>query len=233
MKTLTQLADEYGSDKGIIAHGPHNEAHKYSLIYDLLFSNLRSKEVRLLEMGLLIGGPENGRPADRETNDLPSIRMWLEFFPKAKITGLDISDFSWFEDNRFKFVKCDMNERQNIRDVLSELDNEYDVIIDDASHASTHQQFGFLELFPLLKKGGLYIIEDLHWQPKFYERQHQWPTKTGELFWSYIRGGEFEHKDKEIQCEFNSLKNEIGFCYIFPEGLCDHEKDKILVVHKI
>jgi len=48
---------------------------------------------------------------------------------------------------------------------------ELDIIIDDASHASHHQQKGFLELFPKLKSGGLYIIEDLRWQPKGMEKE--------------------------------------------------------------
>jgi hypothetical protein len=41
----------------------------------------------------------------------------------------------------------------------------FDVIIDDASHASRHQQIALDVLFSFVKPGGLYIIEDLHWQP--------------------------------------------------------------------
>ena len=94
---LTDLADRYGSDKG-------SSKHRYTELYHMLFHPFRDQEINFLEMGLLIGGPEHGESADRETKDLPSIRMWLEYFTKAKITGLDVSDFSWFSHDRFSFV---------------------------------------------------------------------------------------------------------------------------------
>ena len=38
---------------------------------------------------------------------------------------------------------------------------EFDIIIDDASHEVSHQVLRFPIYFPKLKKGGLYIIEDV------------------------------------------------------------------------
>jgi hypothetical protein len=38
-------------------------------------------------------------------------------------------------------------------------------VIDDASHASPHQQIALACLFPHVRPGGLYFIEDLHSQP--------------------------------------------------------------------
>jgi hypothetical protein len=45
----------------------------------------------------------------------------------------------------------------------------FDIIIDDASHASYHQQLAFKTLWKQLAPGGLYIIEDLHWQSPVFE----------------------------------------------------------------
>ena len=154
---LTDLADKYGSDKG-------SSKHRYTELYHMLFQPFIDRPITFMEMGLLIGGPEHGITADRETKDLPSIRMWLEYFEKAKIIGLDISDFSWFEHERFSFKRCDMDLRENIQTATQDL-SDLDIIIDDASHASHHQQNAFLTLFPKLRSGGLYIIEDLRWQP--------------------------------------------------------------------
>ncbi len=137
---LTDLADRYGSDKG-------STKHRYTELYHMLFHPFRDQPINFLEMGLLIGGPEHGESADRETKDLPSIRMWLEFFTKAHITGLDVSDFSWFSQERFSFVRCDMDDRANIAEAREKMDM-LDIVIDDASHASHHQQNAFLELFP-------------------------------------------------------------------------------------
>ena len=80
---LTDLADRYGSDKG-------SAKHRYTELYHMLFHPYRQRRINFLEMGLLIGGPEQGHAADRQTTDLPSIRMWLEYFPKARIHGLDV-----------------------------------------------------------------------------------------------------------------------------------------------
>jgi hypothetical protein len=37
-----------------------------------------------------------------------------------------------------------------------------DVIVDDGSHVQSHMLVSFLNLFPLLREGGVYIIEDTH-----------------------------------------------------------------------
>jgi hypothetical protein len=37
-----------------------------------------------------------------------------------------------------------------------------DIILDDGSHVAKHQEISFRTLFPMLKEGGLYVMEDLH-----------------------------------------------------------------------
>ena len=219
---LTDLADRYGSDKG-------SSKHRYTELYHMLFHPFRDQEINFLEMGLLIGGPEHGESADRETKDLPSIRMWLEFFTKAQITGLDVSDFSWFSHERFKFVRCDMDDRANIAAARAGMD-DLDIVIDDASHASHHQQNAFLELFPKVKPGGMYIIEDLRWQPKPYEKPGI--TKTAALFQSLLHQRVFEHSDPATAAEFNSLKDQISGCFIFQARYQKARRDQVAVIHK-
>ncbi|MGO4851544.1 hypothetical protein [Phaeovulum sp. W22_SRMD_FR3] len=219
---LTDLADRYGSDKG-------SAKHRYAELYQLLFLPYRDRAFNFLEMGLQIGGPELGHSADRTTTDCPSVRMWLEFFPKAKVHGLDVSDFSWFEDPRFVFTRCDMDRRDAIRAATAALP-PMEVIIDDASHASHHQQFAFLELFPRLASGGLYIIEDLRWQPATYEREGI--TKTAALFRSYSETGAFVHQDPAMQAEFSALRADISGCFLFQVGYNKTRRDQVAVIHK-
>ena len=220
--SLTELADKYGSDKG-------STGHRYTELYHMLFQPFIDRPITFMEMGLLIGGPEHGISADRETKDLPSIRMWLEYFKKAQIIGLDISDFSWFTHDRFSFVRCDMDTRPNIVAATSALP-ELDIIIDDASHASHHQQNAFLTLFPKLRSGGLYIIEDLSWQPKPYEQSGI--TKTAALFQSYQQDRAFTHSDPNVAAEFNALRDDMSGCFIFPVRYQKQRRDQVLVVHK-
>lgn len=219
---LTDLADRYGSDKG-------SAKHRYTELYHMLFHPYRNRAIRLLEMGLQIGGPEHGRSADRPTDDLPSIRMWLDYFPKARIFGLDVSDFSWFEHPRFAFLHCDMDRRENIAAAL-EGAPAFDIVLDDASHASHHQQFAFLEIFPRLKSGGLYIIEDLRWQPEAYEREGF--TRTAEMFQSYLRDGAFTHADSRVAADFDALRPDISGVFVHQVHYLKHKKDQVAVIHK-
>lgn len=219
---LTDLADKYGSDKG-------SKKHRYTELYHMLFQPFIDRPITFMEMGLLIGGPEHGITADRKTKDLPSIRMWLEYFQKAKVIGLDISDFSWFSHDRFSFLRCDMDTRPNIRTATKGL-HDLDIIIDDASHASHHQQNAFLTLFPKLRSGGLYIIEDLRWQPETYEQGGI--TKTAALFQSYLQDRSFAHTDPSIATEFDAMRADISGCFMFQVRFQKQRRDQVLVVHK-
>jgi len=219
---LTDLADQYGSDKG-------STKHRYTELYHMLFHPYRQRKINFLEMGLLIGGPEHGVDKDRKTTDLPSIRMWLEYFPKAQIMGLDVSDFSWFEHERFSFHRCDMDSRDEVAAAAASMPAP-DIVIDDASHASHHQQNAFLEIFPRLKSGGLYVIEDLRWQPPPYEVKGI--TKTAALLRSFIDERQFSHTDSAIAEGFNALIPEISACIVHPVKYQKHRKDQVAVIHK-
>lgn len=222
LKNLSDLASVHGSDKG-------PAKHRFTELYQMLFWPYAGRKINFLEMGLLIGGPEHAVDADRETRDVPSIRMWLDFFDKAMIHGLDVSDFSWFSHERFAFFRCDMDLRENIRAAADRMP-AMDIIVDDASHASHHQQFGFLELFPRLKSGGLYIMEDLRWQPNMMERDRF--TKTGDLFEEFQTARKFRHSDPDIAAELNSLIPDISACFVFQENYDRTARNQVAVIHK-
>ena len=220
---LTDLADHYGSDKG-------STKHRYTELYHMLFHPYRPRKINFLEMGLLIGGPEHGVDKDRKTEDLPSIRMWLDYFPKARILGLDVSDFSWFEHERFSFHRCDMDDRAEIAAAMDGIEGGLDIVVDDASHASHHQQNAFLEIFPKLKPGGLYVIEDLRWQPETYEQPGI--TKTAALFRSFVDDRKFSHSDPAIAEAFNALVPDMSACIVVPALYQKKRKDQVAVIHK-
>jgi hypothetical protein len=177
MATLLELANQFGSDKGSI----HKDAHTYAYVYDMLFAPLRETPVKFCEIGLQIGGPEQGAESTRGTTDTPSIRMWQSYFRSAKVYGLDISDFSAFQNDTFEFHQVDCGDQKRLAEVAGKLP-EMDVILDDGSHASFHQQLTFVELWPRLKSGGIYIIEDVNWVPKHIEAALPPVKKTAELF---------------------------------------------------
>ena len=122
-----------------------------------------------------------------------------------------------------------MDLRENIRAAADRMP-AMDIIVDDASHASHHQQFGFLELFPRLKSGGLYIIEDLRWQPNMMERDRF--TKTGDLFEEFQTARKFRHSDPDIAAELNSLIPDISACFVFQENYDRTARNQVAVIHK-
>lgn len=183
---LTVLADKYGSDKGTVI----GNAHHYTLFYETLLAPRRPLIKRMLEIGLLRDGPEVGASADRPTGDLPSVRMWMDYFPEAVIHGFDISDFSFFEHPRFVFTRGDAGNGDDL-DRIAPNGEMFDFIIDDGSHASFHQQLTFMKMFPNLARGGIYIIEDLDWQPEVYEASLPQTYKTFEIFDHWFRTRSF------------------------------------------
>tara|TARA_B100001250_G_scaffold411983_1_gene442010 strand:+ start:986 stop:1690 length:705 start_codon:yes stop_codon:yes gene_type:complete len=132
--SIKTLGEKYNCDKVII--------HSYDQIYDKIFKDLKSKDISLLEIGL-----DNNK----------SLNIWLNYFDKAKIYGLDINPINYTHD-RVTIIKGDQS---NIDDLKKLQQFRYDIIIDDGSHHPFHQIFTFINLFDNLQQNGIYIIEDI------------------------------------------------------------------------
>jgi hypothetical protein len=169
---LTYLADRFGSDKGNLVAG-----HGYARIYQRFFHPLRDKAIVLLELGLLSAEADHRRgmsAAEGETNAVamraPSLQMWRSFFPRAKIFGFDIDDFTRVRISGCSIIRGDMSSPRDLERCVEAIGERIDIIIDDASHVSNHQQIALGYLFPHLRTGGIYAIEDLGWQPESLEK---------------------------------------------------------------
>jgi len=153
---LTRLADRFDTDK----NRHTGNRHGYARIYDRLLAGRRLSLRRLLEIGLCRGLAERSQP------EIPSVALWQSYFPFCQVIGVDLVDFSRFDDERFKSFVCDQSKVEDLRAVAARLEpGSIDVIVDDGSHASYDQQLTLREFFPLLADGGWYFIEDLDWQP--------------------------------------------------------------------
>ena len=158
---LTRLANRYCSDKGTT----YNCAHGYTRVYQALLAPLREAPLRMLEIGLVHGQVQAERPQDIDQLACPSLRMWSDYLPRAEIHGLDIVDFTRFSNERARVWQADQGNRGELDAVAAKVGSKFDIIIDDGSHASHHQQISLAILFRHLADGGLYIVEDLHYQP--------------------------------------------------------------------
>ena len=122
-------------------------------------SEMRVKNV--LELGIYGGG---------------SIAFWFELLQPDKYVALDLEpwgDTDYFNkyiashklENRIKtFWKTNQSNREALRAIVAtEFNGPPDLIIDDASHFYSETKASFETLFPQLRPGGLYIIEDWSW----------------------------------------------------------------------
>jgi len=133
LNTLHKLGLKYGTDKS---------DNGYMIIYHLCFQRIRNSVKNMLEIGIQHGG---------------SLKAWYEYFPNAKIFGVDIDDKTQFDNDRIKTIKGDQADRN----FLNSLPDSFDIIIDDGGHTMEQQMVSFGCLFKKVKPGGLYVIEDL------------------------------------------------------------------------
>ena len=122
----------------------------YIHFYDTNLADLRSKPIRLLEIGVQNGG---------------SLEIWGKYFPKAEIiVGCDVNQLCEdleFDDHRIHVIVDDAGSK-SASDKISALSEHYDIVIDDGSHESRDIIANFSNFFPMLSAGGVYIAEDLH-----------------------------------------------------------------------
>jgi hypothetical protein len=159
--------------------------------------------------------------------------MWSEYFPKATIFGFDLNDFSSVQIERCKIIRGDMGSHEDLDRLVEESGGQFDIIIEDASHASHHQQIALARLFPALRPGGLYIIEDLAWQPDEIERPDA--PKTVALMRRASTSGEFMKTPYMSRAERNYLENNVQSISLY-DSLSPHdpviEADSLAVLYK-
>ncbi len=205
---LTQLANRYGSDKGSTALC----AHRYTDIYGALLQGARSHPLRLLEIGLMHGHTQHVARDRYADIGCPSLRMWAEYLPSASIFGFDIADFRALAGERTHIFQGDQGDRSDLKRLAEVVGGHFDVIIDDGSHASHHQQITLGVLFRYLAPGGLYCIEDLHYQPQDMEVPGISTTRN------FLRGLRFGHTGTRValeQPEIGQLVTQIQSIHFF------------------
>lgn len=129
-----------------------NKMAHYIPIYESVLKPLRTREVKMLELGVSLGG---------------SLELWQRYFTPstgATIVGVDNNpNCAQFDDpDRGVHVRIGAQQDENF---LNEIVNEFgqfDVILDDASHvpAFTAASFDFLFTHGLAHQGA-YLVEDL------------------------------------------------------------------------
>jgi predicted O-methyltransferase YrrM len=130
------------------------------------------KPRNVLELGIWDGG---------------SVAFWFEHFQPDKHVALDIKareDSAYFQrylsarglQQKIRtFWKTDQANSSRLREIATEeFDGPLDLVFDDASHLYEPTRASFETLFPLVRTGGLYVIEDWGWPywPDYQRADH-------------------------------------------------------------
>ncbi|OJU80402.1 MAG: hypothetical protein BGO10_05755 [Chlamydia sp. 32-24] len=128
--------------------GKGSNYHDYTKVYSKYFAPIRNKRIKLLEIGVFEG---NG------------VKMWEQYLPNADLHFVDIT-FAYLKyfSLRSKYYLANQENPVDLTRVVIEAGGNFDVIIDDGGHTMNQQLVSFHTLFPHVKNGGMYIIEDLH-----------------------------------------------------------------------
>jgi len=117
----------------------------YLPVYERYFEKLRQQPIHLVEIGVNMGA---------------SILLWLDYFPNARITGVDIEKRENPTHERYTFLQGDQMDKNFWRTFI-ENQPKIDILIDDGGHRNDQIETTYWCLWQHLKPGGLYCIEDL------------------------------------------------------------------------
>lgn len=138
---LDAIANQVQADKGSFYHD-------YTRVYSNYFKDLRNKPIRFLEIGIYKGN---------------SVKLWETYFPLAELHFIDITsqNIEYFS-SRSAYHFLNQEDISALKLLAESIGKPFDIIIDDGGHTMNQQINSLIALFPYVKSGGMYIIEDLH-----------------------------------------------------------------------
>ena len=154
---LCELGKKYYSNKSAFNFKGHRSG--FSGIYSVLFFHLKSKSIKLAEIGI-------------EKN--ASTNMWRNYFKKAEIHAFD-HDISKIKKAKKQYLKrtfyhkLNVNYDNEINEVFKSLKKKFDIIIDDSTHIFEDQIRIINNCHKYLNQGGILIIEDIYKNKKKYD----------------------------------------------------------------
>lgn len=129
-----------GTDKQLSGNG-------YTPFYNFFFKHIANEPIRLLELGLGVA--------------CASLKMWEEYFPNAQVYGIDCAERCSLYKGRSTIIIGNLSNKEFLSQLPSKIGSNFDIIVDDAAHHVRQQRLLFMEMFPHVKSGGVYVVEDL------------------------------------------------------------------------
>lgn len=145
MKSIKDIFRSHAvfDDQGRHTNGTDKESnHHYGEAYECLFPDREAIKL-VLEIGVADGA---------------SLCAWREVFPNATIVGMDIHPSAQATGPRMEFHIGDQRSHSDCIRVAA--GRQFDVIIEDATHETANNLLTLFYMWPYVKPGGLYIIEE-------------------------------------------------------------------------
>ena len=112
--------------------------------YFELLKNKRDSITKVVEIGIGNGS---------------GLFVWRDFFPNAKIYGVDNRGRLLMRRTRIESIHADQSEQRDLIKIIEKTGTDIDLFIDDGSHNPHDQLLTFMTIMPLLKQEAIYVIE--------------------------------------------------------------------------
>ena len=172
------------------------QQHDYADFFQENLKELKDKKLDILEIGTAKGD---------------GIASFYFYFPYSNLIGVDNNPFKTrYKSKRIRNMYVDISSRQILKNLTNHLNQKFDLIIEDCSHKLIDQILCFSENFKNLKKGGIYIVEDLNF-PEIHKMYN--PTNEAvdlktilkkinlgeEIFTKFMKENEIEYIQNNIE----------------------------------
>lgn len=134
-------------------------AHSYNIMYGVFLSSKRNQPIKLLEIGL---------GCDMHYGPGASVQVWKNYLhQESEIWMADVDSMCVEKYLTHEFmlgINTLVGDQRNpviLSQWIKETGGHFDVIIDDGGHRNSMIEHSFNALWPALKSGGLYFVEDM------------------------------------------------------------------------
>jgi hypothetical protein len=179
----------------------------YFDIYERHFDKFRGSAVTIAEVGIYSGG---------------SLDMWQYYFgPAARIIGIDIEPDCAIYEREGVSIYIGSQAEPSFWKMFKGQEPNIDIVIDDGSHKYKHQLLTYVEMFPHIRPGGVFLCEDIHGYPENRFAEHM-EAMSNQL---HVHSGFERSETGSLSKKTTSLQRDVKSVSFYPY-VCVVEKNE-------
>jgi hypothetical protein len=238
--TFMETAQPYETDKvgADVGCGAGHGGHCFQRMYQDFLSPIRCRSgLRLLEIGLACGYAHGGT----------AFTLWADYFPSLELlVGMEYEECvetmmkaTWEKGipeqlkrittpehwaTMYKKVRLERGD-QSVPADLERVANAYgpfDIVIDDGGHSMKQQIWTLIYMFPFIKPGGLFFVEDLNSNfipgPNWHDHPIRMIDYIAKLQEALHYRATALHLDPQLFPRFNETLDALHSIHCYPEA---------------